>query len=440
MVTPMSHAAPSPGVTQERPLLPFSHLLKLSIYWFGILTIWGGLNNIILPTRIEDIDKAHAGFLLAVINGAAVLMAIVVQPTVGMISDYTVTRWGRRKPYIVIGASLDVLFLIGLALSQTYLMILVFLVLLQFSSNFAQGPFQGYVPDLVPARQVATASGLMGVMIVMGQIAGVGVATLGLGGGLALATVGLGLIELATAIVLVTSVREGSDAPPRPGSWPRVAASAWGTDILRESNVLWLLLVRLLFLGAVNATNLGLFYFERTHGLSIDEAGGLLFLGTLAVGVATAAAAFPGARLSDRFGRRPMIWVACAIAAAGMVMVALAPSPWLAIAAFVPFGIGVGIFLSVDWALMTDVIPKETTGRYMGILNAGTAAAGPVFLFVAGQVLDRVGALNEANGPRAAMGVAALFLVGAGVVLMRVDPTRREAITASAQPGPIVAA
>ena len=436
----MSHAAPAPGLTTTRPLLPFSHLLKLSIYWFGILTIWGGLNNIILPSRIDAIDPANAGFLLAVINGAAVLMAIVVQPTVGMISDYTVTRWGRRKPYIVIGASLDVVFLIGLALSQTYLMILVFLVLLQFSSNFAQGPFQGYVPDLVPARQVATASGLMGVMIVMGQIAGVGVATLGLGGSLALATVGLGLIELATALVLVTSVREGSGAPARPGSWLRVATSAWGTDILREANVLWLLLVRLLFLGAVNATNLGLFYFERTHGMSEEEAGTLLFVGTLVVGIATAAAAFPGARLSDRFGRRPMIWAACAVASSGMLLVALAPTPVLAIAAFVPFGIGVGIFLSVDWALMTDVIPKETTGRYMGILNAGTAAAGPVFLFVAGQVLDRVGAADEAAGPRAAMAVAALFLVGAGIVLLRVDPTRREAIPAFGEAAAVPAA
>jgi MFS family permease len=436
----MSHAAPPPGLVSERPLLPFSHLLKLSVYWFGILTIWGGLNNIILPSRIEDIDKANAGTLLAIINGAAVLMAIVVQPTIGMISDYTVTRWGRRKPYIVIGATLDVVFLIGLALSQTYLMILVFLVLLQFSSNFAQGPFQGYVPDLVPAKQVATASGLMGVMIVMGQIAGIGVATLGLGGGLVLATIGLGLIELATAIVLVTSVREGSGAPPRPGSWLKVAGSAWGTDILKESNVLWLLLVRLLFLGAVNATNLGLYYFQRSHGMSEKEAGSVLFIATLIVGVATASAAFPGARLSDRFGRRAMIWAACAIAASGMLLVAVAPSPWLAIGAFLPFGIGVGIFLSVDWALMTDVIPKETTGRYMGILNAGTAAAGPVFLFVAGQVLDRVGALSEANGPRAAMGVAAVFVVAAGIALLRVDPTRREAVTSFAEPEPIAAA
>ena len=436
----MSHAAPSPGITQERPLLPLSHLLKLSIYWLGINTIWGGLNSIILPSRIDAIDHQNAGFLLAVINGVAVLMAIVVQPTVGMISDYTVTRWGKRKPYIVIGATLDVVFLFGIAASQTYLTILAFLVLLQFSSNFAQGPFQGYVPDLVPAQQVGTASGLMGVMLVMGQIAGVGVATLGTPGNLFLATIGLGLIELGTAIVLVTSVREGSAAPPRPGSWLKIAASAWGTDILRESNVLWLLLVRLFFLGAISATSLGLFYFMRTHGLIEEKAAELIFVATLLVGTATAAAALPGGRLSDRFGRRPMIWVACAISAGAMLLVSVAPTPWLAIAAFVPFGVGVGIFLSVDWALMTDVIPKETTGRYMGILNAGTAAAGPVFLLVGGLVMDRVGALDAAAGPRAAMAVAALFLVGAGIVLLRVDPTRREAVAPFAEPGPIAAA
>ena len=51
-------------------------------------------------------------------------------------------------------------------------------MLLQFSSNFAQGPFQGYVPDLVPAHQVGRASGLMGVMIVLGQVVGAGIARL----------------------------------------------------------------------------------------------------------------------------------------------------------------------------------------------------------------------------------------------------------------------
>lgn len=414
------------SLPEERAQLPFSQLLTLSVYWFGILTIWGGLIGVILPTRINAIDPANVGVLLAVMNGAAVVVAILVQPTVGVISDYTVSRWGRRKPYIVIGSLLDVVFLAGIAFSQGYLAILAFLVLLQFSSNFAQGPFQGYVPDLVPAQQVGLASGLMGMMLVLGQIAGVGIATLGNPDALPLATLGLGVVEVVTMIILVARVDEGSLAPPRTRSWWQVAASAWGTDILRERNVLWLLLVRLLFLGAVNVTAIGLLYFERSHGQPTDGADATLFFATLVVGLATAAAALPGGRISDRFGRRPVIWAACIVSAAGLAGVVIAPTPQLAIAAFVPFGLGTGIFLSVDWALMTDVIPKGTTGRYMGILNAGTAAAGPIFLIIAGFALDRVGAVDFAAGPRAAVAVAAVFVLCAGLALWRVNPTRRE--------------
>ncbi|MFN2483661.1 MAG: MFS transporter [Candidatus Limnocylindria bacterium] len=409
--------------------LPVSQLLKLSVYWFGILTIWGSLNKIVLPARVDDIDPAHAGTLLFVMNAVAVIAAILVQPTIGVISDNTTSRWGRRKPYIVIGALLDVVFLLGIASSQSYLSLLAFLVLLQCSSNFAQGPFQGYVPDLVPARQVGLASGLMGAMIVLGQIAGVGIGSLGLAlDNLFLTTIAVGVIEVLTMVVLVTSVNEGSAGPRRTRPWPRIALSAWGLDILGERNVLWLLGVRLLFLGAVASTSFGLFYFERSHGLPQAEAGGVLFLGTLIVGVMTAAAAIPGGRLSDRVGRKPIIYVSCGLAALGMAAVAVAPSPVLAIAAFVPFGLGTGAFLSVDWALMTDVIPKETAGRYMGILNAGTAAAEPLFLAVAGVALDVVGrTVSFGAGPRAAMLVAVVFLAGSALLLTRVDPRRREA-------------
>ena len=99
-------------------------------------------------------------------------MALLVQPTVGSLSDYTISRWGRRKPYILVGSLLDVVFLYGIAVSNTVVAIAAFVILLQFSSNFAQGPFQGYVPDLVPARQVGLASSLVGLMQILGQVAG----------------------------------------------------------------------------------------------------------------------------------------------------------------------------------------------------------------------------------------------------------------------------
>ncbi len=429
----MPAVAPAQAVdslASRRSSLPLRQLVTLSIYWLGIQTIWAGLNNVVLADRFNQLGPEIAGSLLAVTMGAGAIAAIVVQPTIGVISDYTMTRWGRRKPYIVIGTLFDMLFLAGLALSDGFIALVAFYFLLQVSSNFAQGPFQGYVPDLVPSRQVGLASGLMGLMLTLGAIAGVGIATIGPTVVTEpIAIMGLGLVEAITMLVLVLSVTEGRGAPPRTMGWRQLALSAWARDILKERDVLWLLVVRLLFLGAYNVTAIALLYFERSFGLETQDAKSTLFIGTAIVAAMTALAALPGGRLSDRFGRRPVIWVAAAIAATGLLGATVAPTPALAIASWVPFGIGVGTFLSADWALMADVVPKETTGRYMGILNAGTAMAGPVFVLLAGPIQDLVGAtLGVPYGPRAALGVAVLFVVLAALALLKVDPHRREEI------------
>src|SRR3954471_6013252 len=93
------------GRSSGRPLgtLPVFQIFQLSIYWFGINAIWGGLNNVILQRRMGDlVGKENAGTGLAVLTLLGAIVAILVQPTIGTISDYTITRWGRRKPYIVI--------------------------------------------------------------------------------------------------------------------------------------------------------------------------------------------------------------------------------------------------------------------------------------------------------------------------------------------------
>jgi MFS family permease len=416
--------------------LPLSQLLTLSIYWLGIQTIWGGLNNIVLPDRLDAMGPAYSGSLIAITLGVSAVAAIAVQPTVGMISDYTVTRWGRRKPYIVIGTVCDVIFLAALAMSNTLLALVAAYFLLQCSSNFAQGPFQGYVPDLVPAKQVGLASGLMGLMLTLGTIAGVGMAAMGAGFvGEPIAVMLLGAVEAATMVVLVLTVREGTAAPVRTMSWRRVALSAWARDILQKRDVLWLLAVRLLFLGAYNCTLIALLYFQYAHGMAKEDAKSTVFLATAIVAVVTALAAVPGGRLSDRYGRRPVIWAASAIAAVGLLGVTFAPTSQMAIASWVPFGIGMGTFLSADWGLMADVIPKETAGRYMGILNAGTAMAGPVYILIAGPTKDLVSALvDPSTGVRVAIGIAAVFVMLSGVALTRVNPRRREIGEAEIEP------
>lgn len=415
-----------------RPLgaMPVFQIVQLSIYWFGINAIWGGLNNVILQRRMDAlVGKENAGSGLALLTLLGAIVAIIVQPTIGTISDYTATRWGRRKPYILIGAVLDVVFLAGIATSNTYLSVIAFVVLLQVSSNFAQGPFQGYVPDLVPAFQVGLASGLMGLMIVLGRIGGVAIASIGLfTGDFVVATIGLGLLELATAIVTLITVDEGRVALSREGkSWIQVATGAWGLDILKERSFVWLLGSRLFVLmGTVTLTDLMLFYMSRSIGLSDAEIGTWIIVATALLAVATALTTYPAAKLSDRLGRKTLVYFTCALGSVGMLGVALAPNIVVAIIFVIPVGIAAGAFLAVDWALMTDIVPKATSGRYMGISNVVTGAAGPIAIAIGGIAMDRVGAFDFSLGPRVAFLFAVVYYAVGAFLLRPVDERRRE--------------
>ncbi len=441
-----------------------SRLLNLSTYWLGINVIWAGLGYVIFQARFTAVyGETYATSYSSLIEILPLPISVIVQPTVAAISDYTVSRWGRRKPYILIGALLDVVFLWGLATANEFVAMLVFLMLLQCSSNFAQGPFQGYVPDLVPEEQVGLASGLMGLMIIIGQVVGVGIATLGLaqlGGNpypmgtpeaahfaqqaFFWPTLGLDVIEAVTMIPILLFVDEGRGAPPREGrSWLRIARAAWGTDILRERSYVWLLVSRLFFLMAPAVlTFLGLFYLVRSLGYDVGATGAPLTIITAVMGVTTGLTTFPAGRLSDRIGGKNTIYAAIGLGMLGMAGVALAPSLPLMLVAVVPVGVSAGAFLAVDWALMTDIIPKATTGRYMGISNVATATSGPlarigsgvlvtllVLLGLPGELWSTAPAEQSAlyaAGPRIAIAVTLLFFVIAAWALHHVDERRRD--------------
>ncbi|MEA2675864.1 MAG: hypothetical protein QOJ81_5 [Chloroflexota bacterium] len=416
--------------------------------------MWNGLGSIVLPKRAEALfGPAWAGLGLDLITVLGVVAALLVQPTVGAISDFTSSRWGRRKPYIVIGSLLSVIFLWAVAEANAPFTLIVALVLLQGASNIAQGPFQGYVPDLVPSRQVGLASGLMGVMTILGGVAGVAICLSGyqqLQAGmddahvralLFLPTLGLGVIQAATMIVLALTVNEGRAALPREGrSWFQLARSAWDADILRERSFVWLLVSRLCFLAMVGVVSaFAVFLLERTFGLAPSEAQSyLLVIGVIIAG-STIVVAVPAARLSDRIGRKRVIYVSFVLGAIGVVGVAFAPTVPLAMLALVPLGFSGGAFLVVDWALMTDIIPKARTGRYMGISNVATASAGPIGLALGGVILLLVTIAGKSSpaapdiestlygvAPRVAFGSMLLFIAIAAWALRRVDETRRE--------------
>ncbi len=412
--------------------LPNRQLVMMSLYWLGLSSIFAGLTAI-LGGRLEFtglVGPGEAGRALLFTTVGGALIAILVQPTVGAISDYTTSRWGRRKPYILIGSLLDVVFLVGIALSNDLVAIAAFVTLLQFSSNFAQGPFQGYVPDLVPAPQVGLASALVGLFQILGNVGGVAIGAIAISTGqYELGLITLGVVEVATMLAVFFGVREGRTPKERGGrSWLSIAGEAWGTDILRERSFLWLVASRLAILMAGGVLiNLAAFYLARSHGLAEDQTGGAYLVMTALVAIGTVVSVVPSARISDRVGRKKVIYASCVIAAAGLSIVAWAPTITAAYLGVALYGVSAGIFLAVDWALMTDIIPKASSGRYMGMSNVATASAGVLAVATGGTLMDLVGGPQElGSGPRAAL-VMAVVLCGVGAVLLRpVVEQRRE--------------
>jgi len=408
------------------PLLPRGQLLALSVYWFGINALWGGY-EIFGQWKVERLVGVETrGVTMGYLEMGAAIVSILVQPTVGSISDYLKSRWGRRKPFILIGGLLDVVFIYGIATSQSLLALAAFLLLLSFSSNFAQGPFQGYVPDLVPQRQVNVASALVGLMRLLGVVTGAALVSTGaVTNDYAMPLMAIGLIEVTLAIVTVVTVREGPVAKPRGGrSWVQIAMEAWGTDALRERAFVFMTLTRLLFLmGPAVFVNLSFYYIRDSLGQTGQDLQFWLTAGIAVLALGSIAGAAPSAWLGDRIGRKQVIWLSAALAAVGILIVSLARAPIEAVPGLVLIGIGSGGYLAMDWAMMTSTIPRISSGRYMGLANIANSISGPLALIIGGRVLDevtRTAGLDAA--PRAAISFGILFLGAAALLLIPVRP------------------
>ena len=433
----MAEMALAPAVEGVRPTVPLrmSALIRISAFWLGLTSI-DAVVNAAIQTRLkydELVAVGAEGRALAAIAAAQFLFAIAVQPTAGAISDYVVSRWGRRKPFIVFGAGLDALFLIGIATANSLLAIVAFVTLLSFSTNVARGSFQGYVPDLVPDRQVGLASSMVGLMQVLGNVLGFGLATIaGAKGSVGIAILAIAAVELVTMLSVVIAVPNGPPAKPRNGrSWLAIAKETWGTDILRERSYLWLLASRLLILmGGASVLNFILVaYLPDALRIPHEEQAGVFTVMLAIASLISLVAIVPASRLSDRIGRKPVIYGCTAIGATGVFLIAIAPAVPVAVVGAALFGASQGTFLAVDWALMTDIIPKASSGRYMGLSNVVTASSTTIAVIIGGFVLDFVNAgFGTGNGVRVELlfGVA-YFVIGALLLRPVVEPDRRRA-------------
>ena len=388
----------------------------LAVYWVAIGYLWQSLGTLILPDLVQQLVGPHdKGKALSLLEGIGTVMAVVWQPMMGAVSDRSRSRFGRRRPFILAGTIGDVLFLTGLALSGSYWLLVIFYFLLQTASNTAQGPYQGMMPDVVPEDQRGTASGYYGIANLVGTLFGTVVAGLILAHAGRQAAVG-SILALLLVTMLVTVLFVPDRTPPALERFrsPREVLWATFTTPLRYPNFLWLMTSRLLILmGIVGIQSFTLFYFSDTFFYGDNRATTAATTAVVGLVVLLAiAVTWPAARISDRIGRRPLILIGGAVAGLGVLVLVFGGYRWMPRAILTPLaaflglpelvaqtlaaglliGAGLGAFLSVDWAFITDVIPVDQAGLFFGFSNIATAGSGIIARFVAGFLLDHFNA------------------------------------------------
>lgn len=423
--------------TAVRERISWRGMLVLSAFWFAIAYVMQPLSGTIIPILVKHFTSPTTLQLgpanlhldintyVAVLDTVGAAFAIVWQPAIGALSDNHRAAIGRRRPFIAIGVIGDVIFLTLIAFVTSYWLLLIAYAFFQMASNTAQGPYQGMLPDQVPADQRAEASGYYGMMNMVGTIFGFAVvgAILIPTGHLTLAILTLPLVvAIAGALVFFGVPDRRTTREPQQGAVRSIFLS-FAIDTRRYRDFAWLMVSRLFFLmGIVGISTFALNFILFTFNYSEKQASLYSSILLAIVVVFAAIMSMTAGFLAQRFGKKRMVAAACVIGGVGSTLEIFAPTLLWILVFGVILGIALGVFLSVDWAFMTDLIPKAEAGRYMGVSNIATASAGLIARPILGPIIDAFNNNRTSTvGYRVMFAIVTVFFV---IALLTLRPVR----------------
>jgi len=301
-------------------------------------------------------------------------------------------------------------------------------LLVQFGNNYATAPYSALIPQLVPPALRGRYSGVMGMLQAVGQLLGAVVAfavgTLNLPVFVSFAVIAV--VLLVPALITMRGVPETDTPAPELSAGPTLS---W-RQLFAYQPFLWVFITRVLFALGQYSVQPFLQYYSVDV---LNQKDGVTASSLLAacIIVASILSAFLGGRISDRVGRKPVIYVAGTTMAIAAVLLLIAPGFSTALALAVVFGLGFGAFTSVDWALGSDAMPSaKSYARDMGIWHV--AFVGPQFVGAPqGALLDWGNRQSDNFGYTLVFGIAAAFFM-LGVLLVRNVPDTAHAAAAKA--------
>jgi MFS family permease len=388
-------------------------LANLGLYlgYFGPITV-------LLPNQVQAIaGPAHKVAVLGLVTGIGAAVAMISNPVAGALSDRTTSRFGRRHPWTVCGALAGAAALVLLAGQHAIAGVIIAWCLAQAGLNAMQASVTAGVPDHVPVAQRGLVSGWIGLPQTVGVVLAVVLVTVVVTGNAGYVLIAAVVLACALPFALTTPDPPllGSARPPF--AWRAFARSFWLSP-RRYPDFAWAWLTRF----AVNLGNamalLYLLYFlrDKIHysrlfpGQKAED--GLLVL-ILIYTVAVVLTAVTGGVISDRTGRRKLpVTVAGLVMAVPAVMLALWPSWPVAIVSAAIMGLGFGVYLSVDQALVTQVLPSAAArAKDLGIINIANSGPQVLAPAIAAPLVSQLGGY-----PTLFLSVAVITVLGSAFV------------------------
>lgn len=413
-----SQEASMPVCARAGPQSPKAGAAFLGIYTFAYLTVWIALITpmaMTLALRVQQIDPSGKAVSLAWIASLGALCNMLTAPVVGLMSDRTRSRMGRRRPWLMFGICGAFVGLLAVSMAGSMPMVMLGWCITQAMFAIVGSAMNAVIPDQIPEAQRGRLSGLIGMSQQLAVAAGFGI-TQAMGGDLFLAFMIPAVLGVAGVLWFATILPDRpADAHARPALDLRGLLRSYWVNPRLHPDFAWAWIGRFLIgMGfSIMATYTVYFLIDKL-GHSPAEVPRLMLISGCLNLIATVPGALLGGIASDRLGRRKLfVVVAALLYALGMAGVAHAQGfsdylLWSGIA-----GVGTGVYMAVDLALVSQVLPNpDTRAKDMGVfaiacvlpLSVAPALA-PLLLAIGGP--NNYTALYLAAGAFGLLGAAA---------------------------------
>jgi maltose/moltooligosaccharide transporter len=378
----------------KKPKLSFWQIWNMNVGFLGIQYSFGLQQTAINPLFLY---LGATEEMLPILNIAGPVTGLVVQPIIGAMSDKTWSpKWGRRKPYFLIGAIIGSICLFVFPTSPILWFAVGLLWILDVGNNMAMEPYRAFIGDKLPEKQLSLGYQMQslfvgaGILLAMGSIVlfqkifgaetvnGDGVVptwmyySFCVGGVLSITTV-------------LWSVMKTPEIPPSEEELQEINKVKGKPFIERLSQPfqeIWIAIKEMpSFMWKIGAVYLFQWYalfvywqyitplFMKTMGYGISEAASQAAQMSLTYNIVTMVVALALVPLTLKFGGKKVYAYSLVGTAVALFSITLIDDPVFVLAPMVLFGIGWAAMMGIPYSMVSKVVPQDRRGVYMGILN-----------------------------------------------------------------------